>query len=79
MDLTMEPAEHVIFEGVLAGLSLGRLESGESREVETPLCFLAYGRFEVVADVRTFGIAQPHNKAGLGQLTAIVRPDSSEP
>lgn len=75
MDLEMEPSEHVIHEGVLSELAVGRLESGESREVETAVCFLAYGRFEISADVRAFDSPWGDTRAGLGHLVAVVRAD----
>jgi hypothetical protein len=71
----MEPSEHIIYEGVLSDLPIGRLESGESREVETPLCFLSYGRFEVLAEIRILGGLRIGSGAGIGQLIAIVQED----
>jgi hypothetical protein len=73
MDLVMEPSEHVVYEGVLADLAVGELNSGECREVETALCFLAHGRFEISAEVRAFQPSRVESRAGVGQLVAIVR------
>ncbi|KAF8894639.1 TRAPP II complex [Infundibulicybe gibba] len=74
--ITFDPPEHVIHEGVLSDLSVGRLGSGESRTLETALCFLANGRIELGAVVRARGSDPPVNiRAGAGCLTAIMRPD----
>lgn len=73
MDLTLEPSEHVIYEGVLNDLPIGRLESGESREVENGVCFLAFGRFYISAHARIVGVPRADARAGSGRLTAIVR------
>jgi len=71
VDVSMEPAEHTISEGVLTDIPIGRLESGESLEVETALCFLCFGRFDIRTEVRTLGMARG-SRAGTGQLTAVV-------
>ncbi|KAG6832127.1 hypothetical protein H0H87_002439 [Tephrocybe sp. NHM501043] len=74
MDMEMEPAEHVGYEGILNELALGRLESGESREIDAAICFLAMGQFEIFAEVRSFDAPRSDTtRAGIGHLTAIVR------
>ncbi|KAF8212193.1 TRAPP II complex [Mycena galopus ATCC 62051] len=70
VDFDCPSLAHVIFEGLLKDVPIGRLESGESREIETGLCFLAYGRFEISAEARVIG--SPESK-GTGRLTAMVR------
>jgi len=70
VDFDFQSSPHVIFEGLLRDVPIGRLESGESREVETGLCFLAYGRFEISAEAKVVGSSE--NK-GKGRLTAMVR------
>lgn len=73
----MEPSEHVVHEGVLSELSIGRLESGESLKLDTAVCFLACGRFEISADVRAFDSPRIDARAGIGHLIAIVREDDA--
>jgi hypothetical protein len=74
VDLNLEPAEHVIFEGIISNIPIGRLQSGESDEVETALCFLAYGRFEISAQAWVLGATQTDTyRGGNGHLTAVVR------
>ncbi|KAI0054107.1 hypothetical protein FA95DRAFT_1591856 [Auriscalpium vulgare] len=73
LDLTMEPSEHVIQEGFLSDIPLGRLDSGETQEIETPLCFVSCGRFEVGAEVRILGVRHEEGKVGMGVLRADVR------
>ncbi|KAJ7235474.1 TRAPP II complex [Mycena haematopus] len=70
IDFDCQSSPHVIFEGLLRDVPIGRLESGESREVETGLCFLAYGRFEISAEAKVVGSAE---SKGTGRLTAMVR------
>jgi hypothetical protein len=65
----MEPIEHIIYEGILSDVPVGRLERGESREVDITICFLSYGRFEIGAEVQGLGVS---GRAGVGQLTADV-------
>ncbi|KAF7338264.1 hypothetical protein MVEN_02051700 [Mycena venus] len=70
IDFDFQSSPHVIFEGLLREVPIGRLESGESREVETGLCFLAYGRFEISAEAKVVGSTE---SKGTGRLTAMVR------
>ncbi|KAJ7343441.1 TRAPP II complex [Mycena albidolilacea] len=70
VDFDCQSSPHVIFEGLLRDVPIGRLESGESREVETGLCFLAYGRFEILAEAKIVGATE---SKGTGRLTAMVR------
>ncbi|KAF7363484.1 hypothetical protein MSAN_01004300 [Mycena sanguinolenta] len=70
IDFDCQSSPHVIFEGLLRDVPIGRLESGESREIETGLCFLAYGRFEISAEARIVGSIE---SKGMGRLTAMVR------
>jgi len=67
----MEPAEHIISEGILADMPIGQLGSGESGEVDIGLCFLSFGRFDIRVDVRIPGSGHG-SKAGTGWLSAIV-------
>jgi hypothetical protein len=73
VDLNMDPADHIIYEGVLSNIPLGRMESEGTREVEIPLCFLSQGRFEICAEVQILGAPRSERKAGVGQLRAVVR------
>ncbi|KAJ7449836.1 TRAPP II complex [Mycena latifolia] len=70
VDFDFQPSQHIIFEGLLRDVPIGRLESGESREVETGLCFLANGRYEISAEAKIVGFAE---SKGMGRLTAMVR------
>jgi hypothetical protein len=77
MDLEMEPSDHAIHEGVLSDVGVGRLQSGESREVQTAICFLTSGRFELSADVRILEPSGNVARAGTGHLVAIVKAGSA--
>ncbi|KAJ7632643.1 transport protein Trs120 or TRAPPC9 TRAPP II complex subunit-domain-containing protein [Roridomyces roridus] len=70
VDFDLKPSQHIIFEGLLRQVAIGRLESGESREIDTGLCFLAHGRYEISAEAKVVGSS---DSKGRGQLTAIVR------
>ncbi|KAK2466897.1 hypothetical protein APHAL10511_001155 [Amanita phalloides] len=67
MNLRLEPSEDILYEGVIQNVTLGRLEPGASRKVDTIICFLAYGHFEVLAEVRSVG-PDKVSKAGVGHL-----------
>jgi trafficking protein particle complex subunit 9 len=75
LDFTVEPAEHIIVEGVLTDVSLGRLDSGEYREIETVLCVLCLGRFEICVTVRSLSDGSAGTVVGAGCLRAVVRGD----
>jgi hypothetical protein len=76
IDLEVEPAEHVVYEGVLTDLAVGQLGEGESKELETALCFIAYGHFDISAQVRVFDASRVDTRAGLGRIIAIVQNDN---
>jgi hypothetical protein len=70
--LETTPLEYVLHEGVLTDLPIGRLQSGESREITTSLCFLTAGRFEISAQVRGFGAFETDNRQTRTYITAVV-------
>jgi trafficking protein particle complex subunit 9 len=72
-DTTVDPADHVLQEGALSDIPIGRLESGEVRELETPLCFVACGRFHVQVEAWAISSPMSHAKVGSATLKAIVR------
>ncbi|KAK7467129.1 hypothetical protein VKT23_004188 [Stygiomarasmius scandens] len=71
VDIGIDPAEYVIYDGVLNDIPIGRLESNESRETEIALCFLSYGRFELVASARCIASSNMQGQ-GIGRLSALV-------
>uniref|UniRef100_A0A8H8CM97 Transport protein particle subunit trs120 n=1 Tax=Psilocybe cubensis TaxID=181762 RepID=A0A8H8CM97_PSICU len=75
MELEANPSEYIIYEGVLNDLPVGRLESGESREITTSVCFLASGHFEISALVRGFGGATADSRVARAHITAILKDD----
>ncbi|KAF7294900.1 hypothetical protein MIND_01027900 [Mycena indigotica] len=70
LDFDLQSSPDVVFEGLFREVPIGRLESGESREIETGLCFLAYGRYEISAEAKIVGSTE---SKGSGRLTAMVR------
>ncbi|KAI0093921.1 TRAPP II complex [Irpex rosettiformis] len=69
LDMSISPSEHVLYEGVLSGIPIGRIEGRSSRKYEIPLTFVACGRFDVTA---TAYIPGQKNSAGHGQITVFV-------
>lgn len=70
MDLEMEPSDHMVYEGVLSELPVGQLESGESREVDIAVCFLAFGRFGISAEVRGFNSSRIDSREAIDVIVA---------
>lgn len=65
----MDPLEHVLYEGVLRDIPVGRLEEGETSDVSIPICFLSRGRFVLSATVRS---SDTKTAEGVKRLTALV-------
>lgn len=74
MNLSLSPSEHVLYEGVLSDIPVGRLDSGKEGEIEMGICFVSEGRFDIHAEVRLVGCdAEEDAKAGEGDLRVFVR------
>jgi hypothetical protein len=71
LDLIIDPAEQVLSEGVLSSITLGKLESEETKAVEVPFYFLCTGRFEIGAEVRILG-APKDSRAGSSRIRVSV-------
>ncbi|EGN95949.1 hypothetical protein SERLA73DRAFT_111910 [Serpula lacrymans var. lacrymans S7.3] len=72
INLHMDPHEHILFEGVLCDILLGKIESGECKTMEMPICFLCHGRFEICAEARILSVADASGRAGAGRIRAVV-------
>ena len=68
----MDPADLILCEGVLTDIPLGRLNQDESLEVETGICFLASGRFEIKGEVQCMFAENGERIAGFGSLRAHI-------
>lgn len=66
-----EPEKHVIYQGVLQGIPLGEVQSGETRQLEMAICFVSGGRFELRAQVEILN-APRGELAGSGHITVLV-------
>lgn len=53
LDHALTPSQYIIYEGTLLRQPVGRLGPGEEKVVETPVWFLAEGKYEVKAEVFT--------------------------
>ena len=76
LNLELEPAQHVVYQGELVDIAVGRLAKGETHEVETPLAFLACGRFDFSAEVLALGRPQESALVGHGKMRIDVSGDS---
>ncbi|TBU35870.1 TRAPP II complex [Dichomitus squalens] len=76
LTLELEPAEHVIFQGELVDIPVGRLAKGETYDVETPVTFIACGRFDFSAEVYALGKSEDYSPVGHGNMRLDV---SGEP
>ncbi|KAF9264661.1 hypothetical protein L218DRAFT_861806 [Marasmius fiardii PR-910] len=74
LDIQVEPAEHVIHDGVLSDIPVGKLGNKESREIDIAICFLSHGRFDINAVAKVIGDHHEHEK-GLTHLACIVGPE----
>ncbi|KAI0720991.1 TRAPP II complex [Cerioporus squamosus] len=75
LNLELEPAQHVVYQGELVDISVGRLAKGESHDVETPLAFTACGRFDFSAEVWALGRSQDSALVGHGRMRIDVSGD----
>jgi hypothetical protein len=75
-DIVVDPADHAIQEGPTSGIPIGRLEPGAERELETPLCFVACGRFNVHVEARAISAAAQVAKVASATLKATVGEDN---
>ncbi|KIJ69369.1 hypothetical protein HYDPIDRAFT_24212 [Hydnomerulius pinastri MD-312] len=83
LTLLPSPSDHVLSQGTLSGIPLGRIGSGESKVMEVPVCFLCTGTFEVGAEVRMLGsreeglvdMERDGGRVGVGRVRALVRED----
>lgn len=73
----MDPAQHIIYEGILSNIAIGRLGANQTYETEIPVAFVSCGRFDVFADVRTVTDTAKSRKVGRGHLRAVVLSDGS--
>ncbi|KAI0748229.1 transport protein Trs120 or TRAPPC9 TRAPP II complex subunit-domain-containing protein [Daedaleopsis nitida] len=77
LNLDLQPVEHVVFQGELVDVAVGRLAKGETHELETPLAFIACGRFDFSAEVWAVGRSQePPALIGHGKMRIDVSGDS---
>ena len=76
LNLELDPAQHVVYQGELADISVGRLAKGETHEMETPLAFIACGRFDFSAEVWALGRTHGSALVGHGKMRIDVSGDS---
>ncbi|KDQ60798.1 hypothetical protein JAAARDRAFT_31778 [Jaapia argillacea MUCL 33604] len=74
MNISMEPRDHIIFEGVPSGIPIGRLQPNQSHDVVVAICFVAWGRFDIKAEISTLDTQD--SRVGWGHLRAVVREDA---
>lgn len=72
--LTLDPAQHVLFEGVLSDIPVGRLASEESFEFDTPVTFVSCGRFELAGSIMDPTSTTDADRMGRALAKAAVQP-----
>lgn len=80
LDLSTSPEEHVLLQGSLTDIMLGRVESGHSQIVNVPLCFLSAGCFEIAVEARQVGVGVMGEKGrtGVSRLWVVVKGEDSD-
>lgn len=71
VNMSFEPEKYVIYQGVLQGIPLGEVQSGETRELEMAICFVSCGRFELRSQVEILN-APRGEFAGSGHVIVLV-------
>ncbi|PCH38067.1 hypothetical protein WOLCODRAFT_114758 [Wolfiporia cocos MD-104 SS10] len=72
LDLSLEPSQYVVYQGVLSDIPIGRLQPGESEEAELPVVFVSGGRFDFAAEVHVHRRRRDGSGlVGRGQLRAV--------
>ena len=51
LNANLEPAEYMVYNGALQGISIGEIASGDSGSSETSISFTAEGEYLLVAEV----------------------------
>ena len=74
VNMNLDPFQHILAEGVLSDIPVGRLGSGQTYEFDTPVTFVSCGRFEVSGVIRDPGQSGDSDRLGRGLLKAMVRP-----
>lgn len=72
VELSVDPFNYVIHEGVLTGIPIGRLGSRESYEFDTPVVFTSSGIFNLSAEIRIPSRSGERGRFGRGRLKAVV-------
>lgn len=72
VNLTLDPVDHILFEGVTDDIPIGRLSGGKSYEFETPVTFVSCGRFEIAGSIVVPGHSELRDRLGTGALRAVV-------
>lgn len=74
MNLSFSSSEHVLYEGVLSNIPVGKLESGEEQDIEMGICFVSKGRFDIHAEASLVGCDEDEDaKAGEKHLRVLVQ------
>lgn len=74
VNLALDPAQYVLYEGVLSDIPVGRLSNGQSYSFDTPLTFVSCGRFELSGVITDPRHVADSDRLGSGTLKAVVHP-----
>lgn len=70
VNILLDPAQHILYEGVLSDIPIGHLEVGESHEFELPVAFVSCGAFEIAAEANG---PQGRSRLARSQLRVAVQ------
>ncbi|GJE90813.1 TRAPP II complex [Phanerochaete sordida] len=74
VNFVLDPPQHILFEGVLSDIPVGRLASDEAYEFDTPVTFVACGRFELTAFITDPSSVADRDRLGRSLVKAAVQP-----
>ncbi|KAI5122948.1 hypothetical protein M0805_006829 [Coniferiporia weirii] len=73
LTISIEPAECVVYNGVLKNIPLGRLADGGSVDHQFVVIFVAQGQFTISAQAQSVTVGQGTDVCGTGRLVVIAQ------
>lgn len=73
MNISISPAEFVLFDGTTSNVPVGRMDGGEERQIDFGICFVSEGSFDIRVTVGILvekGAMDP--RTGEGRLRVVV-------
>ncbi|TDL27497.1 hypothetical protein BD410DRAFT_762504 [Rickenella mellea] len=73
LSLGLTPSEHVIYNGDISNIPVGRLDGGSSKDIVTVLCFTAEGRYDITSQAWMSDGTLDRTWVGEGVVQVIAR------